>query len=164
MRHVGAAALFLLLLLPSVAKAEPGNVVQVKEGVYRRVSPSELSAMLKGKDFFLVNVHVPYAGEIPSTDAFISFENTAARVGEYPQNKAARIVLYCLGNRMSGIAVRELLKLGFTDVIVLDGGMNAWRVAGFPLVRRDRPAAVPYPSASSGPAPAAPETCGCSVE
>jgi rhodanese-related sulfurtransferase len=161
---VGAIVSLLPLLLPTVASADPGNVVRVEEGAYRSISPSELTAMLQAKDFFLVNVHVPYAGEIPKTDAFIGYEDTTARVGDYPPNKAARVVLYCLGNRMSRSAVRDLLKAGFTNVSVLDGGMDAWREAGFPLIHRDRPAPVPYPSASKEPAPAVPETCGCSVE
>jgi rhodanese-related sulfurtransferase len=161
---VGAIALLLPLSLPAVTSADPGKIVQVEEGSYRSISPSELTLMLKAKDFFLVNVHVPYAGEIPKTDAFINYENTAARIEDYPRDKSARIVLYCLGNRMSRSAVQDLLRAGFTSLIVLDGGMDAWREAGFALIHRDRPAPVPYPSASSEPAPAVPETCGCSVE
>lgn len=161
---VGVIAFLLPLFLPAVAMARPGIEVRVEEGVYRSISPSELQGMLRVKDFFLVNVHVPYAGEISKTDAFISYEDTAARIGEYPQDKSAPIVVYCLGNRMSGIAVRDLLKLGYTNVSMLDGGMTGWQKAGFALIHRDRPAPLPYPSASVEPAPAVPETCGCSVE
>ena len=162
---VGVVIILVPFLVPAFAAADPGTEVRVAEGVYRSLSPTELSGLLRAKSFFLVNVHVPYAGEIPGTDAFISYESTEARIGDYPRDKSAPIVVYCLGNRMSRIAVRDLLKLGFTNVSVLDGGMNAWREAGLSLVRRDRPASVPYPSASSGPpAPASPETCGCSVE
>jgi rhodanese-related sulfurtransferase len=164
-KAIVATIVFLLpLLLPTVAAAEPGNMVRIEDGAYWSISPSELTEMLQAKDFFLVNVHVPYAGEIPKTDAFISYEDTAARVGEYPRDKGARIVLYCLGNRMSRAAVGDLLKMGFRNVSVLEGGMDAWREAGFSLIHRDRPSPVPYPSASNGPAPAVPETCGCSVE
>ena len=161
---VGVIASLLPLLLPAVVTADPGTEVRVEEGVYRSISPSELEGMLRAKDFFLVNVHVPYAGEISKTDAFISYEDTAARIGEYPLDKAAHIVLYCLGNHMSRIAVRDLLRLGYTNVSLLDGGMDGWRAAGFTLVHRDRPAPLPYPSASAEPSPAVPETCGCSVE
>jgi rhodanese-related sulfurtransferase len=161
---IGMIVSLLPLLLPVGAAADAGKEVRVEEGVYRSISPAELSAMLRAKDFFLVDVHVPYAGEIPKTDAFISYEDTAARIGDYPRDKAASVVVYCLGNRMSGIAVRELLKMGYTNLSMLDGGMNGWRAAGFPLIQRDRPPPVAYPSASSEPAPAAPETCGCSVE
>jgi rhodanese-related sulfurtransferase len=160
----GAIAFLLPLLLPVIATADPGREVRIEEGVYTSISPAELEGMLRAKDFFLVNVHVPYAGEIPRTDAFISYQDTSARIGEYPRDRTARIVVYCLGNRMSGIAVRDLLRSGFTNVSMLDGGMNSWREAGFPLINRDRPSPVPYPSAAREPAPAVPETCGCSVE
>jgi rhodanese-related sulfurtransferase len=34
---------------------------------------------------------------------------------------------------MSSIAARALVKLGFTNVWNLDGGMIAWQEAGYPL-------------------------------
>jgi rhodanese-related sulfurtransferase len=166
MRKVIAAVVVSLLplFLPSIVLADSGKEVRIEEGVYTKISPAELERMLRAKEFFLVDVHVPYAGEIPKTDAFISYEDTMALAVEYPRDKTTRVILYCLGNRMSGVAVRDLLRLGFTKVSVLDGGMTAWREAGFPLIHRDRPSPVPYPRASTEPAPAVPETCGCSVE
>jgi rhodanese-related sulfurtransferase len=35
---------------------------------------------------------------------------------------------------MSGKAARELVSLGYTDVWNLDGGMIAWKQAGYPLL------------------------------
>ncbi len=42
------------------------------------MTPGQLAGMLRDKDFFFVNVHIPYEGEIASTDAFIPFDRTAA--------------------------------------------------------------------------------------
>ena len=39
------------------------------------VSPGALAAELEDKDFLLINVHVPYAGEVPGTDAHISYQD-----------------------------------------------------------------------------------------
>ena len=50
--------------------------MSVAGGDYRSISPAELGQMLKSKDFFLVNVNVPYVGEIAQTDAFISYKDT----------------------------------------------------------------------------------------
>ncbi len=35
---------------------------------------------------------------------------------------------------MSATAARELVKLGYTDVWNLDGGMIAWKQLGYPLL------------------------------
>ncbi|HEY9594690.1 MAG TPA: rhodanese-like domain-containing protein, partial [Spirochaetia bacterium] len=85
-------------------------------GTWTNITPSQLSAMMKSKDFFLANTHVPYAGEIAGTDAFIPFDQTAARLGEYPTDKNARVVLYCRSGRMSEEAARALVQAGYTNV------------------------------------------------
>jgi rhodanese-related sulfurtransferase len=47
--------------------------------------------------------------------------------------KAAKMVLYCGGGYRSALAADELRKMGYTDVISLDGGWRAWREAGLPV-------------------------------
>jgi rhodanese-related sulfurtransferase len=39
-----------------------------------------------------------------------------------------------MSGNMSAIAGRELLALGYTDVIELDGGMQAWQASGRTLL------------------------------
>jgi rhodanese-related sulfurtransferase len=94
----------------------------------------ELAEMLNNKDFFLVNVHVPYAGEIPKTDALISYLDTNALLSHYPGDRHAKIVVYCLTNHMSGIAARDLVLAGYVNVFLLDGGMTAWLKANRRLI------------------------------
>lgn len=111
-----------------------------------RVAPAQLAGMVETKDFKLVNVHVPYEGEIVPTDAFIPYDRVAANP-ELPGPKDAKIVLYCRSGRMSTIAARTLVKLGYTNVWELDGGFDGWESAGYPLVRRSR---GPDPSGDRG--------------
>ncbi len=45
------------------------------------------------------------------------------------------IVLYCGGGYRSALAAESLGKMGYTRVISMDGGIRAWRAAGYPLHR-----------------------------
>lgn len=130
----------------SAAKVGPGAAdsssasgemsVTVPGGRYTSVLPARLSEVLRAKDFVLVNVHVPYEGEIDGTDLFIPFDVVANQLGKLPPLKDARIVVYCRTGRMSTLAATTLVGLGYTNVWELDGGMVAWEAAGHPLVQR----------------------------
>ena len=92
------------------------------------VSAKELAGMLQKKDFTLINVHVPYEGEIEKTDSFIPYNEIVANSANLPKEKNAPIVLYCKSGRMSAEALETLTKMGYTNVRHLEGGMDAWNV------------------------------------
>jgi rhodanese-related sulfurtransferase len=48
-------------------------------------------------------------------------------------DKDAPIVLYCGGGFRSALAADNLRKMGYRSVISMDGGMRAWREAGYPI-------------------------------
>lgn len=47
--------------------------------------------------------------------------------------KQDHIVLYCGGGFRSALAADALQQMGYTNVISMDGGIRAWREAGYPL-------------------------------
>jgi rhodanese-related sulfurtransferase len=103
-------------------------------GSYTDVNAAGLAAMLEDKDFPLINVHIPYEGEIPDTDLFIPYNEGEANLGQLPFDKGAKVVLYCRSGGMSAIAARTLVQLGYTNVWNLDGGMIGWEQAGYLLL------------------------------
>lgn len=105
-------------------------------GSYTDVSVEGLALLLEEKDFRLVNVHIPYEGEIEGTDQFIPFNEIEQNLDQLPADKEARIVLYCRSGSMSAQAAQTLVGLGYTDVWNLDGGMIAWENSGRPLLRQ----------------------------
>jgi len=139
MKMTGAALLILLVF--ALAACQPAAVavtperIETEGGFYQNISADGLNRMMDDKNFLLVNVHIPYEGDVPGTDLSIPYDQVTepAYLSQLPANKDDRIVLYCRSDRMSTIAAEELVKLGYTDVWNLEGGMVEWEQAGYPL-------------------------------
>lgn len=108
----------------------------VQAASFATLDSAQLFKMLENKDFILVNVHIPYEGEIQETDSHIAFDKIADNLNKLPSDRNAEIVLYCQSGRMSEIAAAELGSLGYHHVSHLSGGMLAWKEAGHAIVEK----------------------------
>jgi rhodanese-related sulfurtransferase len=102
---------------------------------YADISVGQLAEILDSEDLTLVNVHIPYEGELPQTDLLIPYNEIGDHLDELPA-KDAPIVLYCRSGSMSTTAAEILADEGYTNVMELDGGFNAWEAAGHELLMR----------------------------
>ena len=50
-------------------------------------------------------------------------------------DKDDEIVLYCGGGFRSALAAESLGKMGYRRLLSMDGGIRAWREAGYPMER-----------------------------
>src|SRR5689334_13605024 len=48
-------------------------------------------------------------------------------------NKEEAVLLYCGGGYRSVLAAEALQRMGYTNVVSMDGGIKAWRDAGYPM-------------------------------
>ncbi len=56
-------------------------------------------------------------------------------IEERVPDTAAPLVLYCGGGFRSALAADNLQRMGYTNVISMDGGIRIWREKGFPLTK-----------------------------
>lgn len=48
-------------------------------------------------------------------------------------DQQAEIILYCGGGFRSALAADNLRRMGYANVVSMDGGIRAWRNAGYPM-------------------------------
>lgn len=108
-------ALFILLGMgirserPREEKERSVEAIVIEADGYDDITVSMLAAMMKSRSFTLVNVHIPYEGELPQTDLFIPFHKITDRknLKKLP-DKDAPIVLYCRSGSMGSLAAERL--------------------------------------------------------
>ena len=133
MKRLSILFILTILVVGCQSKAVTGETVSTADGSYQNITPTELHSILKSKDFAFINVHIPFAGNIPDTDLSIPYNEIQQNLSQLPKDKDVKIVLYCSSGRMSQIAAEELLSLGYSNVWNLQGGMVNWQQAGFEL-------------------------------
>ncbi|MEP6984357.1 MAG: rhodanese-like domain-containing protein [Chloroflexota bacterium] len=131
----------LILVFGLLAACEPVSVnqssttLQSTVSVYRTLNVDQFADILANRhsEYKIINVHIPYAGEIEGTQANIPYNDSSALMTALP-DKNAPIILYCRSGRMSKEASLLLLQQGYTQVWDIEGGMNAWVASGRSLV------------------------------
>jgi rhodanese-related sulfurtransferase len=133
MRKVSAVVLAVLVAIALAScSGDDGSGTPDGPG-WTRLSPEGLQDLMSSEDVYLVNVHVPFEGEITGTDVHIPYTDLVDRLGELPAEGAQTLVLYCRSGNMSTAAAQDLVAAGRTGFFELDGGFVAWNEAGLPF-------------------------------
>lgn len=125
--------LLLAAVLGTLLLAGCGGGGKTSEQPARLVGPEEFAAAVADPARVTVNVHVPDEGSIPGTDLSIPFDQIEARQSALP-GPSTPLAVYCRSGHMSAIAVKTLSRLGYEDVVELEGGMIAWEATGRKLL------------------------------
>ena len=121
-----------------MAKHSPG-FLKIVDDAKKRVKETNVAEVKKrldrGEKFILVDVREDNefaAGHIP--DAIHLGKGVIERdIEEKIPDHNAEIVLYCGGGFRSALAADNLQKMGYTNVISMDGGWRGWKEAGLPV-------------------------------
>jgi rhodanese-related sulfurtransferase len=130
---------FLIVILNFAPRAEDSPA-----GI-KNVTVEEAKKMVERGDVFVLDVrtpsefnssHIEGATLIPVTSASgsnLSPESLLeARINEVPKNK--KILVYCRSGHRSTSASTILVNSGYSQVYNMEGGINAWIGAGYPVV------------------------------
>ena len=122
-----------------MAHQHPPRFLKIVDDAKSRVRETNVDTvktrMDRGDKFLLVDVreesefakdHLP--GAIHLGKGIIE-RDIEARVPELD----TEMILYCGGGFRSALAADNLQKMGYTNVISMDGGIRDWREKGFPL-------------------------------
>jgi rhodanese-related sulfurtransferase len=113
--------------------AEPGTEAPTGEA-YTRLDPDAFADRMGEESAVVINVHIPYEGEIEDTDEFIPYDKIVGD-SRLPEDKDRQILLYCRSGRMSEEAGAALFQEGYTKLAHLEGGMIAWEHSGRELIQ-----------------------------
>jgi len=98
------------------------------------VSSAQLSSELAlSHTFLLINVHEPVSGNIPGTDADITYRDIPRIEAFVGVDKSQPAVLYCMSEGMSRPAGTSLVTDGYCNIRILTGGLSTWSSAGYPV-------------------------------
>ncbi len=93
------------------------------------VGPAEFAQHVDDSRVVTINVHVPNEGNIAGTDLAIPFDQIS-RSAKLPKDTSTPLAVYCRSGNMSASAVKDLKAKGYTNIVELEGGYNAWIAAG----------------------------------
>src|SRR4051794_9543628 len=114
------------------------KIVEDAKGRVRELTVEQVKAKLdRGEKFHLVDVreeseyakdHLPGAVHLGKG---VIERDVEARIPD----TGAEVVLYCGGGFRSALAADNLQKMGYTNVLSMDGGIRGWRERGYPLTK-----------------------------
>ncbi len=122
---------------PEAPEADEEVEAEEAAPTYAILNPDEMAELMERDDYLVVNVHIPYEGEIPGTHLDIPYDEIEAYLDQLPEDPDVGLLLYCMSGGMSIMAAEELSERGFTNLHHLDGGMRAWAVEGRSLENAD---------------------------
>lgn len=118
------------------------QIVEEARPRVRELSVDEVKARLdRGDKFVLVDVREESewaADHLPGA-VYLGRGIIERDIEERFPDFATPIVLYCGGGFRSVLAADNLQKMGYRNVISMDGGIREWREKGYPLTRGGGP-------------------------
>jgi len=124
-----------------MAHQHPPRFLKIVDDAKTRIKETNVDTIKarldRGEKFLLVDVREDneYAKDHLPTAAHMGRGVIERDVEQKVPDLATEMVLYCGGGFRSALAADNLQKMGYTNVISMDGGIREWREKGYPLVK-----------------------------
>lgn len=131
---------YLSMALGGLTVAILYNEIAGRLSGIRRLGPAEVTALINHGNALLVDVR----GAADFEKGHIAGSRNVQMTQFDPENKqlapakSLPVVMVCRVGQTATFAARRLSKAGFTNVAVLEGGIQAWQAADLPLVKGRR--------------------------
>jgi len=116
----------------SGAKADRSTATSALGATAVKVGPAAFAQRIDEPGVVTINVHTPNGGNIAGTDLAIPFDQIKGS-SQLPADLTTPLAVYCRSGNMSAAAVKDLQAMGYTDIVELDGGYDAWLQTGSTL-------------------------------
>lgn len=127
--HAVVVFISAVLLAGACASGTTAAPTPTTEAATVLVSPDEFARRVEDPKVVTINVHIPNEGNIAGTDLAIPFDEVATSTA-LPADRTTPLAVYCQSGNMSASAVRDLEAKGYTTIVELDGGYDAWLQTG----------------------------------
>ncbi len=131
------SAALLALVIMSACAASPKSLTSAdfSQSSYLK-SPAEVASIMvdqkSAASLNVLDVRTPaeFQAECLKGAKIIDFEAVDFETKVGALDKKANYLVYCRTGRRSGLAVSKMREMGFTNIVEVKGGINAWKADG----------------------------------
>lgn len=134
--HLLLSLIWLVLVVLIV-----GGLIKAKLSPIKAVSPTELTLKVNRENAVVIDIRAEddfKKGHITDARNIRQEQLDKAQLSGLEKQKDTPIIVVCQAGISAHKAAASLMKQGFTQVSVLQGGMGAWTGASLPVVKAKR--------------------------
>jgi rhodanese-related sulfurtransferase len=120
------------------------EMVKAAKQEIENLLPVQAQAEIAKDDVVVIDIREPeevkqngkIAGSLNAPRGMLEFYADSSLPYHKPEfNKEKRIILYCASSGRSALAAKTLKEMGYGKVAHIEGGINAWKASGLPIVQ-----------------------------
>lgn len=119
-------------------------MVKAAKQEIENLSPEQAQAEIVNGNVIVIDLREPeevkqngkITGSLNAPRGMLEFYADSSLPYHKPEfNKQNRIILYCASSGRSALGAKTLKEMGYDKVAHIEGGMNAWKASGLPVVQ-----------------------------
>lgn len=119
-------------------------MVKAAKQEIENLSPEQAQAEIVNGNVIVIDLREPeevkqngkITGSLNAPRGMLEFYADSSLPYHKPEfNKQNRIIVYCASSGRSALGAKTLKEMGYDKVAHIEGGMNAWKASGLPVVQ-----------------------------